>query len=49
MSYYGCTAAGHTEHTCLTAYYVGPARYKRFRNWCEPCRTTYQHPEGEAE
>jgi len=42
--YYGCEGA-HAEHTCLTAYYVGPKRFRKFTSWCEWCRDHYKFPE----
>jgi hypothetical protein len=42
-SYYGCTGA-HSEFTCLSAYYVGPRRYKKVAAWCPSCREKYAHP-----
>lgn len=43
MPYYGCTA-GHSEFTCLSAYYCGPRKFKKPEAWCDWCRATYQFP-----
>lgn len=48
MSYYGCTATGHVEFTCLQAYYVGPKGFKKFERWCDNCKERYIYP-GEGE
>ena len=43
MSYYGCTAT-HPEFTCLTAFYVGPKRFRKEANWCPTCREKLKCP-----
>lgn len=47
MSYYGCTATGHSEHTCSMAYYCGPKRFRKKEAWCDNCKATYKHPDDE--
>ena len=46
-NYYGCTATGHSEFTCLSAYYHGPKRFRNRAAWCDWCRATYKEKEGE--
>lgn len=44
VSYYGCTASGHSEFTCLSAFYTGPRKYRRIAAWCPTCRVKYRFP-----
>lgn len=44
-NYYGCDGK-HTEFTCLSAYYVGPKRWKTYANWCASCKEKYSDPKG---
>jgi hypothetical protein len=47
-NHYGC-AANHAEFTCVTAFYVGPRKYRKKAAWCQPCLDKYGFPEDTKE